>query len=70
MRLAMNIMHKYGIYISYVIFVTSSFYSDAKSKWATFFFNYLPPKIKFGIFRLKLANKLQESPDRHRLQWS
>ena len=34
------------------------------------YFNYLPSKIKFGIFRLKLANKLQESPDRHRLQWS
>ena len=26
-------------------------------------FNYLPPKIKFGAFRLKLANKMQESPD-------
>ena len=24
------------------------------------YFNYLPPKIKFCIFRLKLANKLQE----------
>ena len=35
--------------------------------------NYLPHKIKFGIFRQKLANKLQESQeslDRHRLQWS
>ena len=32
-------------------------------------FNYLPPKIKFGAFRLKLANKMQESPDRHRRQW-
>ena len=28
--------------------------------------NYLPPTIKFGAFRLKLANKMQESPDRHR----
>ena len=34
------------------------------------YFNYLPPKVKFGLFRLKLANKLQESPDRHRLQCS
>ena len=33
-------------------------------------FNYLPPKIKFGAFRLKLANKMHESPDRHRLQWT
>ena len=33
-------------------------------------FNYLPPKIKFGAFRLKLANKMQESPDHHRLQWA
>ena len=33
-------------------------------------FNYLPPKIKVGAFRLKLANKMQESPDRHRLQWT
>ena len=33
-------------------------------------FNYLPHKIKFGAFRLKLANKKQESPDRHRLQWT
>ena len=34
------------------------------------FFNYLRPKIKFGAFRLKLANKMQESPDRHILQWT
>ena len=33
-------------------------------------FNYLPPKIKFGVFRLKLAHKMQESPDPHRLQWT
>ena len=33
-------------------------------------FNYLPPQVKFGAFRLKLANKMQESPDRHRLQWT
>ena len=33
-------------------------------------FDYLPPKIKFGAFRLKLANKMQESPDRHRQQWT
>ena len=32
-------------------------------------FNYLPPKITFGAFRLKLAHKMQESPDPHRLQW-
>ena len=31
-------------------------------------FNYLPSKIKIGAFRLKLANKMQESPDRHRPQ--
>ena len=28
-------------------------------------FNYLPPKIKFGAFRLKLAHKMQERPDPH-----
>ena len=33
-------------------------------------FNYIPPKIKFGAFRMKLANKKQESPDRHILQWA
>ena len=33
-------------------------------------FNCLPPKIEFGAFRLKLANKMQESPDRHRQQWT
>ena len=33
-------------------------------------FNNLPPKIKFGAFRLKVAIKMQESPDRHRLQWT
>ena len=32
--------------------------------------NYLPPKIKFGAFRLKLANRMQESPDRQRLHWT
>ena len=32
--------------------------------------NYLPPKIKFGAFRLKLAHKMQESPDPHILQWT
>ena len=26
-------------------------------------------RLKFGVFRLKLANKMQKSPDRHRLQW-
>ena len=31
--------------------------------------NYLPPKIQFGAFRLKLAHKMQESPDPHVLQW-
>ena len=29
-----------------------------------------PPKIKLDAFRLKLANKMQESPDSHRLQWA
>ena len=33
-------------------------------------FNYLPPKIKFCAFRLKLAHKMQESPDPHILQWA
>ena len=33
-------------------------------------FNYLPPKIIFGAFRLKLANRMQESHDRHILQWT
>ena len=47
--------------------MTSSFCSDAKTIWATFNFNYLPPKIKFGAFRQKLAHKMQESPDR---QWT
>ena len=32
--------------------------------------NFLPPKIKFGAFRLKLAHKIQESPDPHILQWT
>ena len=32
--------------------------------------NYLPPKIKFGAIRLKLAHKIQESPDPHILQWT
>ena len=35
-----------------------------------FNFDYLPHKIKFGAFRLKLAHKIQESPDRHRLLWT
>ena len=56
-------MHINGIYILDIFFVTPSFWYDAKSKWATCNFNYLPLKIKFGIFQLKLANKLQESPD-------
>ena len=29
---------------------------------------FYPSKIKFGAFRLKLANELQESPDCYRLQ--
>ena len=29
-----------------------------------------PLRFNFGAFRLKLANKMQESPDRHRLQWA
>ena len=33
-------------------------------------FNFFTPKIKFGAFGLKLANKMQESPDPHRLQWT
>ena len=33
-------------------------------------FDYLPPKIKFGAFRLKLAHKMQESPHPHILQWT
>ena len=33
-------------------------------------FNYLPPMIKFGAFRLKLAHKMQESPDPHILEWT
>ena len=32
--------------------------------------NYLPPKIKFGAFRLKLAHNMQDSPDPHILQWT
>ena len=50
--------------------MTSSFCSDAKTIWATNYFFYLPPKIKFGAFRLKLAHKMQESPDPHILQWT
>ena len=53
-----------------VISMTSSFCSDAKTIGRHVKFNYLPPKIKFGAFRLKLANKMHESPDRHRLQWT
>ena len=49
--------------------MTSSFCSDAKTIWATFNFNYLPPQIKFGAFRLKLVHKMQKSPDPHLLQW-
>ena len=64
--LTMDIMNKYDIYILDVILVTSSFCSDAKSISRSVYLNYLPPKIKFGIFPLKLANELQESPDRHR----
>ena len=56
--LAMDTMHKYGIYILDVIFVTSSFCSDAKSIWGHVYFNYLPPKTKFGIVSLLLTNKL------------
>ena len=43
--------------------MTSSFCSDAKIL-------ILPPKIKFGAFRLELAHKMQESPDPHKLQWT
>ena len=32
-------------------------------------FNYLPPKVKFGAFPLKLAHKMQESPDPD-IQWT
>ena len=44
-------------------------------QWRHFFcfdvnFNYLSPKIQFGAFQLKLAHKMQESPDPHRLQWA
>ena len=41
-----------------------------KHNWRHVNFNYLPPKIKFGAFRLKLANITHESPDRHRLRWT
>ena len=67
--LAMEKMHIYGIYILDVIFVTSSFCFDEINIGRHDYFNYLPPKIKFGIFGLKLANTLQESHDRDRLQW-
>ena len=50
--------------------MTSSFCSDAKHYGRHVNFNYSPPKIKFGAFRLKLGNKMQKSPDRHRLQWT
>ena len=50
--------------------MTSSFCSDAKTVWRHVNFNYLPPEIKFGAFRLKLAQKMQESPDLHILQWT
>ena len=33
-------------------------------------FNFLPLKIKFCAFRLKLAHTMQESPDPHILQWT
>ena len=69
--LAMDKMHIHGIYILDVIFVTSSFCYDAKSIWVTcLVFYYLPPTVYFGIFRLEMANKLQEIPDSHTLQWS
>ena len=29
-----------------------------------------PPKIKFDVFQLKLASKMQESPDHPILQWT
>ena len=48
--------------------MTSSFCSHAKTIWATYVnFSYLPPKIKFGAFRLELKDKMQEKTDRHRL---
>ena len=48
--------------------MTSSFCSDTNTIWATYVnFSYLPPKIKFGAFQLELANKMEEKPDRHRL---
>ena len=47
--------------------MTPSFSSNAKNNVNL---NYLPPQIKLGAFRLKLASKMQESPDRHRLQWT
>ena len=50
--------------------MTSSFVLMRKHYGRHVNFNYKPPKIKFGAFRLKLAKKLQESPDRPRLQWT
>ena len=64
-------MHICGIYILGVISMTSSFCSDAKTIYGLHVnFDYLPPKIEFGAFLLKLAHKMRESPDPHRLQWT
>ena len=77
----MDKMHISGHYILGVISMTSSYDmgdmlstrvdSSLRTKQTNNVnFNYLPPNIKFGAFRLKLAHKMQESPEPDRLQWT
>ena len=68
--LGMDKMHIYVVFTYTRHFNDVIFCSDARQYGRHINFNYLPPKIKFGPFRLKLAHKMQESPDPHRLQWT
>ena len=61
--LAMDIMHTYGIYILNVIFVTSSFCSDAKSTWGRHvYFNYLALRLNLVYFHCNWQTNCKKVP--------
>ena len=47
------------------------FFSDAKTIIGDMLILiFYPLRLNLVHFRMKLTNKMQESPDRHRLQWT
>ena len=69
--LEMDKMHKYVVFTYKAPFQWRHLFVLMRKQYGRHVnFNYLPPEIKFGAFRLKLAHNMQKSPDRHRLQWT